>query len=85
MRTKNILGFLVVSAFAIRGGYALYQYYNYKRDWDQTLGGVAKDAMDSVSDIVEIFSDDKREVALCNAVTEVGKSGIDLLADVERW
>ena len=84
MHTKNILGLLAVSAFVIKGCYALHQYNNNKRDWNQTLGGITKDAMSGINDIVEVFSDDKREVALCNAATEIGKSGIDLMMVAER-
>lgn len=85
MRTKNILGFLAVSAFAIKGGYAVYQYYKNRRDWNDTLGSVGKDAMDGISNIVEIFLDDDREIALCNVTTEVAKGGIELVTEVERW
>jgi hypothetical protein len=82
--TKNVLGLLAVSIFAIKGGYRLYKMHKNETDYTQTLVDVGKDAMDGINDIVEIFSDDKREVEMCNTVREISKGGLDILTAVER-
>ena len=84
MRMKNVLGLMAVAAFAIKGGYSVYKYYTCKCDFNQAIANVGKDAMDGVNDIVKIFSDNAREVELCDAATEICKGDIDILTEMNR-
>jgi len=84
MQLKNILGFAVVTIFTVKCGYRLYQYYTNERDYVESLADVTKDAMDGVSDIVDIFSNDQQEKDMCSITTEFGKSAVDAVVAVEK-
>jgi len=84
MSLKNILGFAAVTIFAVKGGYRLYQYYTNTKDYVECFADVTKDAMDGVSDIVDIFSNDQHEKDMCSVATEFGKGAVDAVVAVEK-
>ena len=84
MRFKDLLGLGILTYFGIKGMYRLHQYYNYKQDFNQTLADIANDGIDGVNDLVSVFSDNKQEIELCDNMSKITKSGIELIAEAER-
>jgi len=79
------MGLAVVSIFAGKGLYRLYQYSKNKHDEVQTYADIAKDGMDGVKDLVDIFSNNEQEKALCDNMVKFGKCTVGIVAESERW
>ena len=83
MNYRNVLGLVVISAFAAKGLFQLHQYYNYRSSYNQSLANVAKDGINSINDLTKIYSNNKREVELCDDIAQMGKGVIDITTEVE--
>jgi hypothetical protein len=82
MTTKNIFALIAVSAFAAKGLYELHKYLNYKSSRNQYVANISKDAIDSVNNVVHIFSENKQETELCDDMSELAKDGVDYLTSI---
>jgi len=81
MNSKNIFGFLTVGAFIV-GGYTLYKYYNHKTSFVQAGADIAKDSMDALDCIANIYFDSEEDKKFCDDVTEIGKGSVDFIASI---
>ena len=82
MRYKHLIRFAVVSVFAIKGAYRLNQLYSYRKNYNQSLADIAKDAIDSLNDLVGVFSNNKQEIDFCDNISQIGKNGIDCVTAI---
>jgi len=81
MKLKNILGFGVAAYFTYKGISKLMQYDRDKSPFDDTISEIGKDAIDGINHIVTIFSDDENEKRLCDSVSQLTKTGIDVVTN----
>ncbi|MCL2873660.1 MAG: hypothetical protein FWE29_01865 [Defluviitaleaceae bacterium] len=84
MRLKNILGFGVLAYFTYKGISKLVKYDKGESDFDDTISGIGKDAINGINNIVTIFSDDENEKSLCDGISELTKGGIDVAVATKR-
>jgi hypothetical protein len=82
MRTRDIFGFLTIGTFAVIGGYKLYQYYNNKSTFIKATADIAKDGMDTLDCISNIYSDNEEDKRFSGDVTELGKCAVDFIANI---
>ena len=84
MRYKNIMGLIIVSTFAVKGLFRLYQYYNYESDYNSHLAGVTNDSIDALKDLHGILSENKQEVHLYENICETTKNFVNQITENER-
>ena len=84
MNSKNIMGAVIVSTFIVKGLCRLYQYYNYKSDYNSHIAGVANDAIDGLKDLHGVFTNNKQEFHLYENICEITKSSINQITGSER-
>lgn len=82
MKPRHFLGLIAVSAFAAKGIYELYRYHNYKSSPNQYIANITKGAIDGVNDVVNIFSNEKRKVEMCDDIAKKTKDGIELITSI---
>ncbi|MCL2364293.1 MAG: hypothetical protein FWC71_06475 [Defluviitaleaceae bacterium] len=84
MRLKNVLSFGVLASFVYKGISTLVKYDKGESNFDDSISGIGKDAIDSIDNIVTIFSDDENEKNLCDGISELTKNGIDVAIAIKR-
>jgi len=84
MKLKNIFSFGVIAYFTYKGISKLIKYDKGESNFDDTISGIGKDAINSVNDIAAIFSDDENEKNLCDGISELAKNGIDVIVAAKR-